>query len=104
MKMQATEKQTKIFERAVAELGTDSQIIMALEEMTELSKELLLALWRKKGENVPAVTEEMADVLVAFESVRRVFNISEDEITRICNEKIARLEARLNAKTAGIKK
>lgn len=86
--------------------GEDSQVGMCLEEMAELSKELLkmmryrlISEWddnidEKKAKNSLAVKEEIADVLNMCEQLEYMYG--EEEIEKIREQKIIRTRKLLN--------
>ena len=51
--------------------GVNNQIIIAVEELSELQKELCKALRGKK--KLVAISEEMADVEIMLEQLKRIF-------------------------------
>ena len=80
---------------AAADLyGEPSQINMAMEEMSELTKELSK---RVRGEdNIYAISEEMADVEIMLEQLKHIFgNRSQVDIIRAT--KLDRLEHRIRS-------
>lgn len=89
-----TEKFRKSYQKFLDAWGEDAQIMMAVEEMSELTKELCKYL-RYKGWNEnsvdavrPNIHEEVADVLNCVEQLELIFD--EKEISRIREEKIER--------------
>lgn len=62
----------KVYEMAVKQWGKPMQIIMALEEMSELTKELTKNLRGK--ENIIQVCEEIADVEIMLEQLKVIFD------------------------------
>lgn len=79
--------------------GEDSQIDVAIEEMSELIKELVKYKRAKiyKSENNPRrqfVLEEMGDVFFMMEYLKHIFNITPEEINKIILEKSERTEKR----------
>lgn len=89
-----TEKFRKPYQKFLDAWGEDAQIMMAVEEMSELTKELCKYLrykqWNEKSvETVrPNIHEEIADVLNCVEQLELIFD--EKEIFRIREEKIER--------------
>jgi NTP pyrophosphatase (non-canonical NTP hydrolase) len=83
--------QIALLKKALEQWGKNSQVMMALEEMAELSKELLKNINRNKN-NVVEIMEEIADVYILLEQMKIVYEISEDEINNIIGNKIKRLE------------
>ena len=94
------ERITKIITRAIDTYGYDAQLKMAIEEMSELTK-AICKLWRADTEEeferlLEDVAEETADVTIMVLQVASM--AGGEEVDRIMNEKLERLEARLNAK------
>jgi NTP pyrophosphatase (non-canonical NTP hydrolase) len=81
-------------DRAAAIYGADSQIMMMLEEMSELSKELLKNINRGK-DNIEDIAGEIADVGILLEQMKNIYEISDEKIDEIMDYKIRRLEKKL---------
>lgn len=80
-------------ERAIETYGKDMQLTVAIEELSELIKELCK---NKRGsENREAIIEELADCYIMMEQIEIIFNIRNAEITLKVIEKTERLEKRL---------
>lgn len=80
---------SEIYKKAVQQWGKPMQIIMALEEMAELSKELTKNLRGK--ENDLQVCEEIADVEIMMEQLRVIFNKYKGKDNAIDMEKETKL-------------
>lgn len=81
------------FEKAIETYGKDMQLTVAIEELSELIKEICK---NKRGEdNRDNLIEEMADCCIMLEQLVIIFNIKEAEIDRVMDEKLSRLESRL---------
>lgn len=61
-----------VYCRAVNHYGETSRLILAIEEMSELTKELSKHI--RGRNNIPAICEEMADVEIMLEQLKIVFN------------------------------
>ena len=72
----------------IAHYGITSQLTMCLEEMSELAKEI--CKHQRGANNRVAIMEEVADVLVTIEQVKLIFNIEDDVIQTIIDNKIKR--------------
>lgn len=70
-----TEWETAVCQRAVNAYGKDHQLIICMEEMAELTKELSKNL--RGEENIPHIAEEVADVEIMLEQVKLLFNLRE---------------------------
>ena len=71
----------------------DKQLIVAIEELSELQKELCKYL-RGKG-NKDHIIEEMADVLIMVSNIREYFSIKDDDISSIIQSKQQRTMNRM---------
>lgn len=81
-------------ERAIETYGKDMQLNVAIEEFSELIKEICKS---KRGrDNREAIIEEMADCYIVMEQVMIIFGIRRCEIDKWENQKLKRLENRLN--------
>lgn len=72
---------------------SDTQIIVAIEELSELQKEFCKFL-RNKG-NKNNLIEEIADVEIMLEQMKMYFNINEKDVDQIKQQKIERTKERL---------
>lgn len=61
-----------LYKEAISKFGTSAQIIIAMEECSELIKELSKVLRGKC--NVDNVSEEIADVQIMLEQLKIIFN------------------------------
>lgn len=69
-----------------------NQMIVAIEEMTELSKELIKAM-RGKGD-LNKLLEEYTDVTIMLEQVKQLYNFKDEDISKVKHAKLKRLEER----------
>lgn len=69
------------------------QVIVAIEELSELQKELCKAL--RNNSNYDNIVEEIADVEIMLEQMKIYFEINEDEIEEMKKHKIKRTKERL---------
>lgn len=80
-------------EKAVETYGKDMQLTVAVEEFSELIKEICK---NKRGrDNRDNIIEEMADCYIMLQQLEIIFGISLGEIIAVMDEKTARLENRL---------
>lgn len=87
-----------IIERAIEYYGQTNQTIVAIEEMSELQKELCKALrairtaseWHKDG-----LVEELADVTIMLWQIEEIYKLDREEINGVINYKLERLKKRL---------
>lgn len=80
--------------------GEDSQIDVAIEEMSELVKELVkykrskIHSREKQAASRGNVVEEIGDVMFMMEYLKTIFKISDEEIQTIIEEKAKRTHRR----------
>ena len=83
-------RQPTIIEMAIQTYGAENQVNIAIEEMSELTKELCKA---KRGyANKRNIAEEMADVLIMLEQIKLIFGIKQRDIDEWAKVKLQRLE------------
>ena len=83
----------KILEKAIETYGKDMQLNVAIEELSELIKEICK---NKRGsDNRKAIIEEMADCYIMLEQLSIIFDIPNHAINEVVDRKIKRLEMRL---------
>lgn len=81
-----------VYRKAIERFGKMNQIAKAVEEMSELIKELCKV---QIGEmDLDNVIEEIADVEIMIDQMRLIFN-SDREIDRVKAQKIERLEKKM---------
>lgn len=85
------------YSEAVRTYGKQSQLIMAMEEMAELTKELSKNI--RGAKNTSAISEEMADVEIMLEQLKVIFG-NRSEVDRVRCEKLDRLIVRLTGELA----
>ena len=93
----------KILDQSIEKLHNDEidmikgfrNIIIILEELGELNKELTKAL-RDKKDRI-GIIEETADVLICIEYIKKIFNITEREINSAIYVKANELKNRLDS-------
>lgn len=78
----------------ISHYGKDKQIIKAIEEMTELQKELCKSVISDDNNNVDNITEEMADVEVMLNQLKIIFE-NYQEVKKVINTKIERTKKRV---------
>lgn len=67
---------------AVDTWGRQAQLLMVLEEMSELQKEILKNLNRGK-DNLPEIIDETADVMIMLDQLKYIFDIDQAVSKRI---------------------
>lgn len=66
-------QELKMYNEAIDFFGVESQKIMVIEEMSELTKELCKEL-RNRGD-IPHIAEELADVEITLAQLKMIYNI-----------------------------
>lgn len=80
---------SEIYKRLRELNGDTAQLVVAVEELSELTKEITKCL-RKKG-NIDHLAEEVADVEIMVEQVKLIFNV-QDKVEVARQIKLQRLE------------
>jgi len=88
------EEYKKICAEAFDTWGGKSQVLMLLEEMAELQKELLKNINRDQ-DNIKEIAEEVADVYITLEEVKIAYDI-EKEVEEVIEKKMMRLKNKLD--------
>ena len=79
-----------VYEKALKLWGKDRQMLQAIEEMSELTKEILKNINRYK-DNVGELIEETADVEIMLEQLKICYNIKQ-EVEDYKREKLIAVE------------
>jgi len=97
-------QRNKFYKKAIETWGVKSQHVIAIEEMSELQKELCKYLRRteNKGEYtkqeiaeiISNIQEETADVLITVGQIRNIFGA--DEVDKVIDRKLQRGFGRLD--------
>lgn len=89
-----------VIKQMLSKFGEDSQIDVAIEEMSELIKELIkykrskLHFRERQAASRDHVVEEIGDVMFMIEYLKRIFNISDEDIAAIVTQKAMRTKER----------
>ncbi len=83
-----------VLKRALETWGEQAQMMMVVEEMSELMKEILKNVNRKK-DNLAEIIEETADVEIMLEQLKENYRIA-DKVEAYKAEKVKLIERRLN--------
>lgn len=86
-----TDWTTAVCQRAIDAWGKSSQLIICIEEMAELTKELSKNL--RGQDNDLGIAEEVADVEIMLEQLKLIFDIRTD-VECVKNDKLIRLDQR----------
>ena len=81
-------------EKAINVYGKDMQLTVAVEELSELIKEI--CKHKRGADNRDAIIEELADCYIMLEQMIIIFGITDDELYDKYEEKLDRLEDRLS--------
>lgn len=81
---------TDTLNRAIAEFGASNQLDMAIEEMSELIKEICKS--KRGSDNKEKVCEEIADVYIMLEQLKLIYGLSDDDIGEWVKFKVRRLQ------------
>lgn len=86
------QERAEIYADALALFGRDTQLIVALEELSEAQKEICKAL--RCQVNLEHLAEEVADATIMLEQVRLIFDINAEVCTAM-DAKMERLIRRI---------
>lgn len=83
----------KVFSNAIVKYGVHNQCVVAVEELSELQKEICKAL---RGQlNRDNMIEELADCWIMTEQLKMMFNITDTDVQKVIWQKTTRLKERL---------
>ena len=86
------EERKKVYQAALGKWGADLQTMMAVEEMSELTKEICKI---KRGKmDLDALADEIADVTIMLEQLREIYGLN-DAVCDHMDAKILRLQSRV---------
>ena len=86
------EDRKKVYQAALRKWGADLQTMMAVEEMSELTKEICKI---KRGKiDLDALADEIADVTIMLEQLRGIYGLN-DVVCDHMDAKILRLQSRV---------
>ena len=86
----------EVCQKALERWGKEAQLLMVLEEMAELQKEILKNLNRNK-DNLVEIIDETTDVLIMLDQLQYIYGI-EKAVIKHAPEKIEKIKARLEIK------
>ena len=86
------EERKPIYNAAIKNYGKHMQQMVAIEEMSELIKELVK--FNRGAENQPHIAEEIADVLIMLEQLMIMFD-NESDVNVFIEQKLFRLKFRM---------
>ena len=82
-----------VLKKAICKYGKQAQLDVAVEEMAELTKEIIKS--KRGASNYRQIVEELADVYIMLTQIRLICKIRDEELINAMHLKIARLEKRL---------
>lgn len=82
----------EIYEKAIGRWGINLQMDVAIEEMAELTKEIVKG--KRGSENADEIIEEVADVYIMLEQIITILHC-EEEVNQHIQAKVNRLKATL---------
>ena len=89
------------YKQAIETYGEKAQKLMAIEEMSELTKEICKDFRGKMDRE--HLIEEIIDVIITIDQLIMMYEISEEEIVSMCIRKMNRLKERLEKQNDEIK-
>lgn len=81
------------YKQAIETYGERAQKLMAIEEMSELTKEICKDFRGKLDRE--HLIEELADVTITIDQLMLMYKISGNELQQMCERKMERLKERL---------
>lgn len=81
----------KVYEALEKKNGRDHQLLVAIEELSELQKELTKLLRKDSYTNRKKICEELADVKIVCEQLDRFFDPDYEIVPTVVDFKIKRL-------------
>ena len=86
------EDRKKVYQAALRKWGADLQTMMAVEEMSELTKEICKI---KRGKiDLDSLADEIADVTIMLDQLREIYGLN-DAVCDHMDDKILRLQSRV---------
>lgn len=65
----------ELYKSLIEKNGSDAQLTVAIEELSELAKEL--CKYKRYGNNIDHIAEEVADVEIMLEQLKYIFGFSD---------------------------
>ncbi|MBR6408778.1 MAG: hypothetical protein IKS23_00860 [Alphaproteobacteria bacterium] len=87
-------KKTDVYHRTLKVFSDEHQILQTIEEMSELTKEILKNVNRKKN-NIDSIIEETADVEIMLEQLKCCYHIK-DQVESYKKNKLKEIEKYLD--------
>ena len=83
----------KVLKKAVMKYGYGIQGAVCMEECGELIQEISKQI--RGVSDKTSLTEEMADVAICLKQLQLMYNIADEDLQLVINQKLARLEGRI---------
>ena len=99
--MMSYQEVTDTYKQAIETYGEKAQKLMAIEEMSELTKEICKGFRGKLDRE--HLIEEMTDVLITMDQMMIMYEISVNEIKQMREGKLERLKERMDKANDEIK-
>ena len=90
--MMTTKEKKKLFKDLLKKFG-DLQMVVAVEELSELQKEICKAMRNRLDKE--HLTEEIADAEIVIKQVKMYYNIIDEQVDKVKEEKLERTRERL---------
>ena len=87
-------KEEDVYDRAIRLWGKNPQLLQTIEEMSELTKEILKHVNREQN-NISELVEEAADVEIMLSQLKRCLNI-EKQVEEYKQGKIQKISKKLD--------
>lgn len=81
--------------QAIQQFGFDKQALIAVEELSELQKEILKSVNRRQN-NRDHLKEELVDVLITLRQLVLIYDFMPEELNKVASEKMKRLKGYLD--------
>lgn len=93
--MARSRSEEEVFREAIKQYGEAIQLVVLLEEMSELQKEICKSFRFERITRKRYIAEELADVEIMLEQAKMIYGIDNDEIEMWRLDKVVRLKERL---------
>ena len=90
-----SDRYIKIIINIINQYGETSQVLQSIEEMSELTKELLKNINRNEN-NEKEIIQEIADVIIMITQLVMIYKIDVEKIYGAIEYKLERQEKRMN--------
>lgn len=92
------DERRQVYKDAIAAFGETKQMIVAIEELSEVQKEICKIL--RGGEDFSHLAEEIADATIMLEQLRLIFDVN-DQVCEYMDAKVRRLTERVGGASRG---